>query len=140
MSDPVATVIVDAANSRARDTIPGWELIETAADGTLLVSSPSGLEIRTAASADLPSRAVDVDVDGWGGTVSAGGRWIGYTSNVTEEAGFEIYLLRAEPPYDLFHVSPGGRNAPGNGTPLPGAVNRGPLNGGTLPWPRRSGR
>ena len=55
---------------------------------------------------------LDTEFDGWGATVSAGGRWIGFTSNPTEEAGFEIYLLRAEPPYDRFHVSPGGGEEP----------------------------
>jgi len=112
MSDPVATVVMDAANPGVRDTIPGWALLETAADGTLLVASPSGLAIRTAASPDAPPRVLDAEFDGWGATVSVGGRWIGFTSHVTEETRYEVYLLRAEPPYDLFHVSPGGGEEP----------------------------
>jgi serine/threonine-protein kinase len=112
VSDPPATVLLDAANPRLQDTIPGWTLLETAADGTLLIDTPSGLAIRTADAPDAPPRTLDTEFDGWGATVSAGGRWIGFTSNVTEEAGFEIYLLRAEPPYDRFHVSPGGGEEP----------------------------
>jgi serine/threonine-protein kinase len=111
-SDPPATVLVDAGNTRVRDTIPGWSLIGTAADSTLLVDSPSGLAIRTAASVESPPRVLATDFDGWGATVSTGGRWIGFTSELTEEAEYEIYLLRAEPPYDLFHVSPGGGEEP----------------------------
>ena len=112
VGDSLATVRFDASNPRVRDTIPGWRLLETAADGTLLVLSPSGLALGTADSVASAPRVLDGLYDGWGFTVSQGGRWIGFTSNLTTDAEYEIYLLRAEPPYELFHVSPRGGEEP----------------------------
>ena len=134
IANPPATVRFDASNPRVQDTIPGWRLGETAADGTLLFSSPSGLALGTADStaadgtllfsspsrlalgtadsAEASPRLLDGRYDGWGFTVSEGGRWIGFTSNLTTDAEYEIYLLRAEPPYELFHVSPQGGEEP----------------------------
>jgi len=99
----------DASNPRVQDTIPGWSLLETAADGTLLFRSQSGgLALGSADSVAISPRVLDGIYDGWGFTVSEGGRWIGFTSELTTDANYEIYLLRAEPPYERFHVSPRG--------------------------------
>ncbi len=95
-----------------QDTIPGWAILETAADGTLLFGSDSMLAIGTSDSAEAEPRVLDGRYDGWGFTISEGGRWIGFTSNLTTESEYEIYLLRAEPPYELFHVSPRGGEEP----------------------------
>jgi serine/threonine-protein kinase len=64
VSDPPATVLLDAANPRLQDTIPGWTLLETAADGTLLIDTPSGLAIRTADAPDAPPRTLGTEFDG----------------------------------------------------------------------------
>ena len=108
----VATVRFDASGPLVQDTIPGWAILETAADDTLLFRSESGLAMGTSDSTDAAPRVLDGRYDGWGFTVSEGGRWIGFTSNLTTESEYEIYLLRAEPPYELFHVSPRGGEEP----------------------------